>query len=104
VPILGVVENMSTHICSSCGHEEAIFGSGGGARMAQESDIDLLGALPLEMSIRLQADNGKPSVVSDPEGRIAEIYRSIARKAAARLSTQAKDFSGSFPNIVIENT
>ena len=104
VPILGVVENMSTHICSQCGHEEHIFGEGGGQTMATESDIDLLGSLPLEMNIRLQADTGKPTVVSDPEGRTAEIYREIGRRAAARLSLQAKDYSSKFPNIVIQNT
>ncbi len=104
VPILGIVENMSTHICSSCGHEESIFGSGGGSRMAEESNVTLLGALPLEMSIREQADSGKPTVVADPDSRTSEIYRSIARKAAARLSKQAKDYSASFPKIVIQNT
>lgn len=104
VPILGIVENMSTHICSSCGHEEHIFGDGGGARMAEEAGVNLLGALPLEMSIRLQADSGKPTVVSDPDSRTSEIYREIARKAAARLSKQAKDYSASFPKIVIQNT
>lgn len=104
IPILGVVENMSTHVCSQCGHEEAIFGEGGGQTMASESDIDLLGSLPLEMSIRVQADSGKPTVVSDPDSRTAEAYREIARKAAARLSQQAKDYSAKFPNIVIQNT
>jgi len=104
VPILGIVENMSTHICSQCGHEEHIFGEGGGSAMAAESDIDLLGSLPLEMNIRLQADTGKPTVVSDPNSRTAEIYREIARRAAARLSQQAKDYSSKFPNIVIQNT
>lgn len=104
VPILGIVENMSTHICSQCGHEEHIFGAGGGQTMASEAGIELLGALPLEMGIRLQADSGKPTVVAEPEGRTAEIYREIARKAAARLSRQAKDYSAAFPNIVIQNT
>jgi ATP-binding protein involved in chromosome partitioning len=104
VPILGIVENMSTHICSQCGHEEHIFGEGGGTAMAAEANIDLLGALPLEMNIRLQADTGKPTVVSEPNGRTAEIYREIARRAAARLSQQAKDYSSKFPNIVIQNT
>lgn len=104
VPILGIVENMSTHICSECGHEEHIFGEGGGQTMASEADIELLGMLPLEMSIRLQADTGKPTVVSEPNSRTAEIYREIARKAAARLSTQAKDYTSAFPNIVIQNT
>ena len=104
VPILGIVENMSTHICSECGHEEHIFGQGGGQTMASEAGIDLLGSLPLELNIRLQADTGKPTVVSEPNGRTAEIYREIARRAAARLSTQAKDYSSKFPNIVIQNT
>jgi len=104
VPILGIVENMSTHICSSCGHEEHIFGTGGGGRMAEESNVSLLGALPLQMSIREQADNGKPTVVAEPDSRVADIYREIARKAAARLSKQAKDYTDKFPKIVIQNT
>ena len=104
VPILGVVENMSTHLCTNCGHEEHIFGQGGGQTMATESGIDLLGSLPLEMGIRLQADSGRPTVVAEPDSRTAEAYREIARKAAARLSRQAKDYSAKFPNIVIQNT
>ncbi len=104
VPILGIVENMSTHICSSCGHEEHIFGSGGGSKMAEEASVNLLGALPLEMGIRLQADSGKPTVVAEPDSRTSDIYREIARKAAARLSRQAKDYSDKFPKIVIQNT
>lgn len=104
VPILGIVENMSLHICSSCGHEEAIFGSGGGEKMADESDVQMLGVLPLDMKIRMQVDDGKPTVISEPDSRIAEIYREIARKTAAKLSKQAKDFSAKFPNIVIQNT
>jgi len=104
VPILGIVENMSIHICSQCGHEEHIFGEGGGAVMASEANIGLLGSLPLELSIRQQADSGKPTVVSDPDSRAASIYREIARKAAAKLSQQAKDYSTKFPNIVIQNT
>jgi len=104
VPVLGIVENMSTHICSNCNHEEPIFGAGGGARMAQDAGVDLLGQLPLEMSIRLQVDSGKPTVVSDPDSRAASIYRDIARRAAARLAGQAKDYSAKFPKIVIQNT
>jgi len=104
VPILGIVENMSTHICSSCGHEEHIFGEGGGVKMAEEANVNLLGALPLEMGIRLQADSGKPTVVAEPDSRTSDIYREIARKAAARLSQQAKDYSDKFPKIVIQNT
>ena len=103
VPVLGIIENMSTHICSECGHEEHIFGSGGGGRMAEQHDVDLLGSLPLDISIRTSTDEGKPSVVADPEGRIAEIYRDIARRVAAKLSQKTRDFSASFPNIVIQN-
>lgn len=104
VPVLGVIENMSTHICSRCGHEEHIFGSGGGSRMAQEYEVDFLGSLPLDIRIREDADDGHPTVVADPEGRIAGIYRDIARRVAARLSQRARDYSAKFPNIVIQNT
>lgn len=103
VPVLGVIENMSLHICSECGHEEHIFGQGGGEKMAEQYDIDLLGALPLDMSIRVGTDEGKPTVVADPESRITEIYCDIARRVAAKLAMKAKDFSASFPNIVIQN-
>ena len=103
VPVLGLVENMSHYICPGCGHEEAIFGSGGGVRMADEYDIVLLGALPLDSSIRSGLDQGQPSVAMDPDSPIAEHYRSIARKASARLALQAKDYSGRFPKIVVEN-
>jgi len=104
VPILGLVENMSIHICSNCGHEEAIFGQGGGVAMAVKNKVDLLGSLPLDMSIRESADSGRPTVVADPEGRPAQIYKAIARKMAAKLAMRSKDFSGKFPNIVIQNT
>lgn len=104
VKVLGIVENMSTHICSQCGHEEHIFGAGGGETMAQDYDIDLLGSLPLDITIRENADGGKPSVAADPEGAIAKSYGEIARKMAAKLALQAKDFSSKFPNIVIQNT
>jgi len=103
VPVLGVVENMSTHICSECGHEEHIFGSGGGAQMAADYEVELLGALPLDINIRTGVDNGQPSVVSAPDSAITQSYREIARRVAARLSSQAKDYSASFPEIVIEN-
>ncbi|HEB86748.1 MAG TPA: iron-sulfur cluster carrier protein ApbC [Gammaproteobacteria bacterium] len=103
VPVLGIIENMSIHICSECGHEEHIFGSGGGGRMAEQHNVDLLGSLPLDISIRTSTDEGKPSVVADPEGRIAEIYRDIARRIAAKLSLRVRDYSASFPNIVIQN-
>ena len=104
VPVLGVVENMSTHICSKCGHEEHIFGQGGGQSMAQESGVELLGALPLDIRIREQVDGGKPSVIAMPDSRIAEIYQKVARKAAAKLASKAKDYSAKFPKIVIQNT
>ena len=103
VPVLGIVENMSTHICSNCGEVEAIFGEGGGQRMADEYGVDFLGGLPLDISIREGTDSGKPSVVADPESKIAKIYREIARKAAAKLALQAKSYASKFPNIVIEN-
>jgi ATP-binding protein involved in chromosome partitioning len=103
VPVLGVVENMSTHICSQCGHEEAIFGTGGGQSMADQYGINLLGSLPLNIRIREDADGGQPSVVTDPEGDIAMAYRKIARRMAARLAMQGKDYASAFPNIVIKN-
>ena len=103
VPVLGVVENMSIHICSECGHAEHIFGSGGGASMASDSDVDLLGALPLDMAIRVGTDEGKPTVVADPDGAVATIYRDISRHVAAKLSQKTKDHSAAFPNIVIQN-
>lgn len=104
VPVLGIIENMSIHICSKCGHEEHIFGSGGGARMAEEYGVEFLGALPLDINIREQADGGKPTVAAQPESRVSEIYREIARRTAARLAEQGKDYSSKFPNIVIQNT
>jgi ATP-binding protein involved in chromosome partitioning len=103
VPVLGIVENMSIHICSKCGHEEHIFGEGGGSRMAEQYGVDFLGALPLELRIREETDSGKPTVVAEPESRPALIYREIARKAAAKLSQQAKSYAAKFPNIVIQN-
>jgi ATP-binding protein involved in chromosome partitioning len=104
IPILGIVENMSIHTCSKCGHEEHIFGEGGGARMAADYGLDVLGSLPLAMQIREQADSGKPTVVSDPDGRVAEIYRDIARKVAVRIADKGKDMSAKFPSIVVQNT
>ncbi len=103
VPVLGVVENMSMHICSQCGHEEHIFGAGGGLRMAEQHDVDFLGGLPLDIKIREDADGGRPTVVSDPDGQIAGNYREIARRVASRLSRQAKDYTQAFPSIVIQN-
>jgi len=103
VPVLGVVENMSIHICSQCGHSEHIFGEGGGGRMAEESDVDLLGSLPLDIRIREQADSGNPTVAAMEDSQISDIYRAIARKTAAKLATKAKDHSAAFPSIVIQN-
>jgi len=104
IPILGIVENMAIHVCTNCGHEEHIFGAGGGARMSKDFDVELLGSLPLDIRIREQADSGKPTVVSDPDGAAARIYRDIARKVAARIAKQGEDRSGLFPKIVIQNT
>ncbi len=101
VPILGLVENMAVHICSQCGHAEHIFGEGGGQRMAQEGGMDYLGALPLDIHIRQQADSGAPSVVADPEGEIAQRYLQIARSVAAKIAQQSKDFSAKFPTITV---
>jgi ATP-binding protein involved in chromosome partitioning len=104
IPILGIVENMSIHICSNCGHEEYIFGSGGAEKMCKDYDTEFLGALPLDIGIREQADSGKPTVVADPDGRIAEIYKQIARRVAVKIAEQQKDMSSKFPSIVIQNT
>ncbi|CAB3755057.1 iron-sulfur cluster carrier protein ApbC [Paraburkholderia solisilvae] len=104
IPILGIVENMATHICSQCGHEEHIFGSGGGERMAKEYGVDVLGSLPLDIAIREQTDSGKPTVVAEPDGRVAEIYRTIARKVAIHIADRARDMSSKFPTIVVQNT
>jgi len=104
IPILGIVENMSLHICSRCGHEEHIFGSGGGARMSKDYAVDLLGSLPLDINIREQADSGKPTVVADPGGRVAEIYRQIARRVAVKIAERQQDHSAAFPKIVVQNT
>ena len=91
IPVLGVVENMATHICSQCGHEEHLFGEGGGKRIAEEYHSELLGALPLDINIRQQTDAGEPTVVADPEGQLAQIYRDIARKVAAKLVEQGEN-------------
>ena len=101
VPILGIVENMAVHVCSQCGHAEHIFGEGGGQRMASEYGMDYLGALPLDINIRLQVDSGKPTVVADANGKVAEIYKDMARRLAAKIAEKAKDFSSKFPTITI---
>ena len=104
IPILGIVENMGLHICSKCGHEEHMFGEGGGARMSKDYGVELLGALPLDIKIREQADSGKPTVVADPDGRVAEIYRQIARRVAVKIAEKQQDHSAAFPKIVVQNT
>ncbi len=105
VPILGIVENMAVHVCSKCGHTEHIFGQDGGRKMAAEYSMDYLGALPLDINIRLQADNGRPTVVADPDGEVAALYKAVARQVAVKIAAQAKDFSSKFPTIsVSKNT
>ncbi len=101
VPILGVVENMAVHRCSQCGHLEHIFGADGGKKMAAEYSMDYLGALPLDMQIRLQADSGHPTVVADPDGEVAAIYKAVARQVAVSIAAKNKDFSSKFPSIKI---
>ncbi|MDL2339594.1 MAG: iron-sulfur cluster carrier protein ApbC [Pseudomonadota bacterium] len=101
VPILGIVENMAVHVCEKCGHVEHIFGEDGGKHLAAEYEMDYLGALPLNLSIRVQADNGRPTVVSDPDGEIACLYKAVARQVAVKIAQRAKDFSSKFPSITI---
>jgi ATP-binding protein involved in chromosome partitioning len=104
IPILGIVENMSTHVCTNCGHEERIFGEGGGERMGKDYDVELLGSLPLDIKIREQADSGMPTVVADPDSRTAAIYRQIARRVAVKIAEKQQDHSAAFPKIVVQNT
>jgi ATP-binding protein involved in chromosome partitioning len=101
VPILGLVENMAVHVCTQCGHIEHIFGADGGKKMAASYGMDYLGALPLNMQIRLQADSGKPTVVADPDGDVAAIYKAMARLVAVKIAAKAKDFSSKFPSIKV---
>ena len=101
VPILGLVENMAVHVCTQCGHVEHIFGADGGKKMAASYGMDYLGALPLNMQIRLQADSGKPTVVADPDGDVATIYKAMARQVAVKIAAKAKDFSSKFPSIKV---
>ena len=103
IPILGIVENMSMHICTNCGHAEPVFGEGGGAKMCAEYGVEFLGALPLTMAIREQTDSGKPTVVAEPEGKVAAIYKEIARKIAVKIAEKSRDMSSKFPNIVVKN-
>ncbi len=101
VPILGLVENMAVYCCPNCGHTEHIFGADGGKKMAAQYKLDYLGALPLNMSIREQADSGRPTVVADPDGEIAAIYKAVARQVAVKIADKAKDFSSKFPTIKV---
>jgi len=103
VPVLGIVENMSTHVCTNCCQEEPLFGSGGGVQMAADFEVELLGAVPLDLRIREQTDGGNPSVVAEPGGAPAAAYRATARRMAAGLAKQGKDYSRRFPKIVVEN-
>ena len=101
VPILGVVENMAVHVCSQCGHVEHIFGADGGKKMAAQYQLDYLGALPLNISIRQQADSGFPTVAAEPDGEIAGLYKALARQVAVKIADKAKDFSSKFPTITV---
>ncbi|MEQ1525178.1 MAG: iron-sulfur cluster carrier protein ApbC [Gallionella sp.] len=104
IKIVGIVENMSTHICSQCGHEEHIFGAGGGEKMCADYDVEFLGGLPLDIRIREQADSGNPTVVADPDGKIARVYKQIARRVAVKVADMAQDHSAAFPKIVVQNS
>jgi ATP-binding protein involved in chromosome partitioning len=104
VPILGIVENMAVHVCANCGHVEHIFGADGGKRMAEQYGVEVLGSLPLALAIREQTDSGKPTVVADPEGDVAGIYKAIARRLAVKIAERAKDYSAKFPTISISKT
>jgi ATP-binding protein involved in chromosome partitioning len=104
VPVLGVVENMSTHVCSSCGHEEHIFGAGGGRRMAQQYGVELLAELPLDIRIREQADGGRPTVVAEPDSTLGRAYIELARRTSARLARTSLAPGAAFPTITIEDT
>jgi ATP-binding protein involved in chromosome partitioning len=92
------------HVCSQCGHVEHVFGSGGGARMAAQYGVQLLGELPLDIRIREDADGGSPTVVAEPDSARARAYLQMARRTAARLSTLNKDYSRAFPKITVEAT
>jgi ATP-binding protein involved in chromosome partitioning len=104
VPILGIVENMAVHICSNCGHVEHIFGAEGGQKMAAQYGTELLASLPLAMSIRAQADSGTPTVAAEPDGEVAALYKALARKVAAKIASQGKDYSAKFPSISISKS
>ncbi|MBB6091415.1 ATP-binding protein involved in chromosome partitioning [Povalibacter uvarum] len=104
VPVLGIVENMSTHVCSNCGHEEHIFGSGGGRRMAQQYGVDLLAELPLDIRIREEMDRGEPTVVAEPDSPLGRAYIDLGRRTAARLARRSFQPDAPFPTIEVEDT
>ena len=104
IPVIGIIENMSTHICSNCGHEEAIFGEHGGEQMAKQYSVDFLGSLPLDKRIREEADQGQPTVTADPSSEIAQKYRTMAHKVSSAIGIQKRNYANLFPNIVIQNT
>ncbi|KVD38515.1 ATP-binding protein [Burkholderia sp. MSMB1072] len=104
IPILGIVENMSIHICSNCGHEEHIFGAGGAERMAKDYGVNVLGSLPLDIAIRERADSGAPTVAAEPDGALARRYRDIARGVALAIAERSRDMTSKFPSIVVQNT
>ena len=103
IPILGIIENMSTHICSNCGHEEAIFGENGGQKMAKQYDVQFLGAMPLDKRIREEADKGMPTVTAEPTSELANKYRSIALQVSADIANKKRNYANLFPNIEIVN-
>lgn len=104
IPVLGIIENMSTHICSNCGHEEAIFGANGGEQMAKQYNVDFLGALPLDKRIREEADAGKPTVTAEPSSPISQKYRDIAHQVSAKIGVKKRNYANLFPKIEIQNT
>jgi ATP-binding protein involved in chromosome partitioning len=101
IPVLGIIENMSVHICSNCGHEEPLFGHGGGERIAEDYQTTLLGQLPLHMTIREQTDSGNPSVAAEPDSEVARRYLDIARRVGADLSTREKNLTGSISSVSV---
>lgn len=103
VPVLGVIENMAVYHCPNCGHEAHIFGEDGGKRLAEETGVPVLGSMPLDLNIRLQADSGQPTMVADPDGRVAQLYRSMAQRLAAGLSKLPKDYTGKMPGVTVQN-
>lgn len=103
VPVLGVIENMAVYHCPNCGHEAHIFGEDGGKRLAEETGVPVLGSMPLDLNIRLQADSGQPTMVADPDGRVAQLYRGMAQRLAAGLSKHPKDYTGKMPGVTVQN-